>query len=71
MPGMLPAWCAGRAPRTTRKVGAGEATALQGGQAKNAFLAVADGDTAKTGFIGVLFAAYLGFHGELQNGWEA
>jgi prolyl-tRNA synthetase len=27
-------------------VGAGEATALQGGQAKNAFLAVADGDTA-------------------------
>jgi len=30
----------------TLKVGAGEATALQGGQAKNAFLAVADGNTA-------------------------
>ncbi|MFZ3223661.1 MAG: NAD-dependent epimerase/dehydratase family protein [Rugosibacter sp.] len=29
------------------KVGAGEATALQGGQAKNALLAVADGDTAE------------------------
>ncbi|MFZ2629067.1 MAG: DNA methyltransferase [Rugosibacter sp.] len=29
-----------------QKVGAGGATALQGGQAKNAFLAVADGDTA-------------------------
>nr|QLG20498.1 hypothetical protein [uncultured bacterium] len=28
------------------KVGADEATALQGGQAKNAFLAVADGETA-------------------------
>jgi transcription-repair coupling factor (superfamily II helicase) len=30
-----------------QKVGADEATALQGGQAKNAFLAVADGGTAK------------------------
>jgi hypothetical protein len=38
MPGMLPAWCAGRVPRTTRKVGAG--------------------NTAKTGFIGVLLAAH-------------
>ena len=54
-----------RDPRTPRKVGtprvlsrdglkptgrAGEATALQGGQVKNAFLAVADSNTAKTGF---------------------
>jgi 3-deoxy-D-manno-octulosonic-acid transferase len=30
-----------------KKLGAGEATALQGGQAKNAFLAVADGKTAQ------------------------
>jgi hypothetical protein len=45
-----------RVARTTRKVGADEATALQGGQEKNAFLAVADGNTAKLGFICVLLA---------------
>jgi glycolate oxidase FAD binding subunit len=44
-------WLRGELPRgvivaALEKVGAGEATALQGGQAKNAFLAVADGNTA-------------------------
>ena len=34
-------------PRDKKKVGAGEATTLQGGRAKNALLAVADGDTAQ------------------------
>ncbi|AJP47594.1 16S rRNA methyltransferase [Rugosibacter aromaticivorans] len=34
-------------PRDKRKVGADEATALQGGRAKNALFAVADGDTAQ------------------------
>ena len=52
--------------RIHQKVGAGEATALQGGQAKNAFLAVADDDTANSPlalefFIhGALCVAYSG-----------
>ncbi|MGB4767585.1 MAG: alanine racemase [Rugosibacter sp.] len=35
-----------------QKLGAGKTTALQGGRAKNALLAVADGDTATTSTIG-------------------
>ncbi|MDP1735586.1 MAG: redoxin family protein [Sulfuritalea sp.] len=38
-----------------RKVGAGEATALQGGRAKDALLAVADGETANSAATLVVF----------------
>ncbi|MCF8179128.1 MAG: D-amino acid aminotransferase [Sulfuritalea sp.] len=46
-----------------KKVGAGEATALQGGRAKNALLAVADGDT---GIPGPLFARMYDWYQEFK-----
>ncbi|MDO8347629.1 MAG: ABC transporter permease [Rugosibacter sp.] len=43
-----------------KKVGAGETTALQGGRARNALLAVADGDTVKNKANNAIAATLLG-----------
>ena len=44
--------------------------ALQGGRAKNAFLAVADGGTAKTGFIGVSPPFFCVPQGVKRENWS-
>jgi len=53
-------------PCEIQKVGADEATAPQGGRARNALLAVADDDTAPMKLHNETLAAILGSHSTID-----
>jgi uncharacterized repeat protein (TIGR03837 family) len=57
--------------RSRHKVGAGEATALQGGRAKDALFAVADGDTANDAAITAMNSFWHAWNGIGPLDWPA